>query len=116
MASRSSPRTGLRQRGWATRSWTLATGAADADSVPAGGLAGLLGATRARVIRAVAAGCTTTELARALGIAPATASEHATMLRKSGLISTQRHRNTALHTLTPLGIALIGANPADPPA
>jgi DNA-binding transcriptional ArsR family regulator len=44
-------------------------------------LAGLLGATRARVIRAVAAGCTTTELARALGIAPATASEHATVLR-----------------------------------
>jgi DNA-binding transcriptional ArsR family regulator len=88
-------------------------GGADADRGPAGGLAGLLGATRARVIRFVAAGCTTTELARALGIAPATASEHATVLRKSGLISTQRHRNTVLHTLTPLGTALIDANPAD---
>jgi DNA-binding transcriptional ArsR family regulator len=85
--------------------------ALDAGSVPAGDLAGLLGATRARVIRAAAAGCTTTELARALGIAPATASEHATVLRKSGLISTQRHRNTVLHTLTPLGTALIEANP-----
>jgi len=90
--------------------------AADADSVPAGDLAGLLGTTRARVIRAVAAGCTTTELARALGIAPATASEHATVLRKSGLISTQRHRNTVLHTLTPLGAALIDANPLSTPA
>jgi DNA-binding transcriptional ArsR family regulator len=90
--------------------------AADADSVPAGDLAGLLGATRARVIRAVAAGCTTTELARALDIAPATASEHATVLRKSGLISTRRHRNTVLHTLTPLGTALIDANPADDPS
>jgi DNA-binding transcriptional ArsR family regulator len=90
--------------------------AADADSVPAGDLAGLLGATRARVIRAVAAGCTTTELARALDIAPATASEHATVLRKSGLISTQRHRNTVLHTLTPLGTALIDANPAGDPS
>lgn len=91
-------------------------GAADADSVPAGGLAGLLGATRAQAIRAVAAGCTTTELARTLGIAPATASEHATVLRKSGLISTQRHRNAVLHTLTPLGTALIDANPADHPS
>jgi hypothetical protein len=35
------------------------------------------------------------------------------VLRKSGLISTQRHRNTVLHTLTPLGTALIDANPAD---
>jgi hypothetical protein len=26
-------------------------------------------------------------------------------------ISTQRHRNTVLHTLTPLGAALIDANP-----
>ena len=59
--------------------------AADADGLLAGDLGGLLGTTRARVIRAVAAGCTTTELARARGIAPATASEHASALRKSGL-------------------------------
>jgi len=77
--------------------------ALDADGVPADGLAALLGRTRVKAIRAVAAGCTTTELARALDITPATASEHATVLRNMRLISTRRHRNAVLHTLTPLG-------------
>ena len=44
-------------------------------------------------------------------LAGAVTAYHATVLRKSGLISTQRHRNTVLHTLTPLGAALIDANP-----
>lgn len=73
-------------------------------------LAALLGRTRAKALRAVAAGCTTTELARALGVAPPTASEHATVLRTARLISTRRHRNAVLHTLTPLGAALLDIN------
>ena len=84
--------------------------ALDADDVPAAGLAALLGRTRAKAIRAIAAGCTTTELARALGVAPATASEHATVLRNARLISTRRHRKAVLHTLTSLGGALLDVN------
>jgi len=81
-----------------------------AGSAPAASLAALLGRTRAKAIRAIAAGCTTTELAWALGVAPATASEHATVLRNARLISTRRHRNAVLHTLTPLGAALLDVN------
>jgi DNA-binding transcriptional ArsR family regulator len=84
--------------------------ALNADIVPAAGLAALLGRTRAKAIRAIAAGCTTTELARALDVAPTTASEHATVLRNARLISTRRHRNAVLHTLTPLGAALLDVN------
>jgi DNA-binding transcriptional ArsR family regulator len=76
-----------------------------------GHLAALLGPTRARALDTIAAGCTTTELARQLGITPATASEHTAILRNTGLILTRRHRNTALHTLTPLGHALLTTNP-----
>lgn len=81
-----------------------------AGGEPAAGLTALLGRTRAKALRANAVGCTTTELARALGVAPATASEHATVLRNARLISTRRHRNAVLHTLTPLGAALLDAN------
>jgi len=81
-----------------------------ADSVPTAGLAALLGRTRAKAVRAIAVGCTTTELARALGVAPTTASEHATVLRNARLITTRRHRNAVLHTLTPLGAALLAVN------
>jgi DNA-binding transcriptional ArsR family regulator len=88
----------------------------DAGIVPAAGLAALLGRTRARAIRAIAVGCTTTELARALGVAPATASEHATVLRNARLISTRRRRNAVLHTLTPLGAALLDVNGNGTPA
>ena len=84
--------------------------AVDAVGGPAAGLAALLGRTRAKAIRGIAAGCTTTELARAPGVAPATASEHATVLRNARLISTRRHRNAVLHTLTPLGAALLDVN------
>ncbi|MBD0742335.1 hypothetical protein BG418_12700 [Streptomyces sp. CBMA152] len=69
----------------------------------------LLGRTRASVLNAIAEhpGCSTKELATLAAIAPASASEHATVLREAGLIRTLRHRNTALHSPTPLGMALL---------
>ncbi|MFE1960260.1 winged helix-turn-helix domain-containing protein [Streptomyces sp. NPDC059479] len=72
-------------------------------------VATLLGHTRAAVLNALAEhpGCTTKELAALVGISPASASEHATVLREAGLIRTMRHRNTALHSPTGLGIALL---------
>lgn len=70
-------------------------------------LGALLGRTRAAVLAEVGDGCSTGELARRLAISPAAASQHATVLRNSGLLSTQRERNTVLHTLTPLGRAIL---------
>ncbi|WP_055586007.1 winged helix-turn-helix domain-containing protein [Streptacidiphilus griseoplanus] len=72
----------------------------------------LLGRTRTAVLTTVAAhqGCSTKELAARAGIAPASASEHASVLREAGLISSFRHRNSVLHSLTPLGRALLGTS------
>ncbi|MFI0899057.1 ArsR/SmtB family transcription factor [Streptomyces sp. NPDC020983] len=55
-------------------------------------------------------GCTTGELARRTGVTPPTASQHATTLREAGLTTSTRLRNTILHTLTPLGTALLRTN------
>ncbi|SNX55986.1 DNA-binding transcriptional ArsR family regulator [Streptomyces sp. TLI_55] len=74
------------------------------DAAP---LNGLLGPTRAAVLRAAAAGATTTEAARYAGVTPATASHHTTLLRDAGLITSHRYANTVVHTLTPLGAALL---------
>ncbi|MFB7177291.1 ArsR family transcriptional regulator [Streptomyces sp. NPDC056257] len=72
-------------------------------------LAGLLGRTRTSVLATIAEnqGCSTTELSALAAIAPASASEHATVLREAGLTSALRHRNSVLHTVTPLGLALL---------
>ncbi|MEV6109164.1 winged helix-turn-helix domain-containing protein [Streptomyces sp. NPDC051940] len=74
-------------------------------------LAALLGATRAAALRAIADGCTTGQLAARLGISAPTASEHAAILRESGLIISRRSRNQVLHSLAPMGTDLLGANP-----
>lgn len=79
-------------------------------------LAALLGHTRAAVLTAIAEhpGCSTKELATHTGITSPSASEHATVLRTAGLIATIRHRNTALHSPTPLGAALLNTSPGRP--
>ncbi|RLP85976.1 winged helix-turn-helix domain-containing protein [Micromonospora sp. CV4] len=87
-------------------------GLAPADGAgPAGreSLAALLGRTRAAVLQASDDGCTTGEVARRLNISPAAASQHATVLRNAGLLVSHRDRNTVLHTLTPLGRAMLDA-------
>ncbi|WP_159401464.1 ArsR/SmtB family transcription factor [Streptomyces sp. NRRL F-5053] len=67
----------------------------------------LVGQTRAAALRVLRATCTTSQLAEKLSISAANASQHTTVLRQSGLISTRRIRNTVLHTVTPLGLALL---------
>lgn len=78
------------------------------DTAPAP-VAALLGRTRAAVLHTIAQrpGCTTGELAGALHITASGASQHATVLREAGLITTLRDRNTALHTATPTALALL---------
>lgn len=73
-------------------------------------LAALIGRTRAAALRAIADGCTTTELARLCGISLAAASQHATVLRAAGLIITHRQGSSVLHVLTPLGADLVGSD------
>ncbi|MFE4975827.1 ArsR/SmtB family transcription factor [Kitasatospora sp. NPDC056651] len=70
-------------------------------------LGALVGHTRAAALQALTDSCTTGELAERLGISLAGASKHAAVLRRAGLITTARNRNTALHTLTSLGMALL---------
>ncbi|MEV5981797.1 winged helix-turn-helix domain-containing protein [Streptomyces sp. NPDC052114] len=72
-------------------------------------LGDLMGRTRAAVLAAAVDGCSTTELAGRLGISPATASQHATVLRRAALITTRRDGKAVLHTTTHLGAALLAS-------
>jgi len=77
-------------------------------------LATLLGHTRAAVLETVGDGCTTTELARRVGISAGSVSQHTTVLRDAGLILTGRHGKSVMHTLTPLGRAMLGRDDVAP--
>ena len=73
-------------------------------------LAGLLGQTRAAVLRALRTPRSTTELAACVGTSTPSASEHATALRASGLVQTVRRGRRVHHSLTPLGRSLLNGN------
>ncbi|MCX5008900.1 helix-turn-helix domain-containing protein [Streptomyces sp. NBC_00638] len=80
------------------------------DPVRGGGTAALdtlLGRTRTAVLLASAHGATSTEAARAAGVSAATVSFHTRALRDAGLIASERLASHVLHTLTPLGAALL---------
>ncbi|HEX6076445.1 MAG TPA: winged helix-turn-helix domain-containing protein [Micromonosporaceae bacterium] len=79
-------------------------------------LTNLLGDTRAAVLSVIEDGCTTTELPRRVGVSLPSVSRHATTLREAGLVTSVRQRNTIIHTLTPLGQALIRATTSKSPA
>ena len=68
----------------------------------------MLGPTRAAVLRALAEPRGTAELAYEVGISPASASEHAKVLRDANLIETRRQGRSVRHSLTPLGRTIVG--------
>jgi DNA-binding transcriptional ArsR family regulator len=70
-------------------------------------LAALLGRTRAALLEQTASGGSTSELARRVAISPAAASQHLSVLREAGLVSSTRDGNTVRHHLTPLGEAVL---------
>lgn len=70
-------------------------------------LGALLGRTRARVLVALGDCGTTGELAVRLDVSAPTASAHVTALRDAGLVLSHRTDGRVLHTLTPLGAALL---------
>ncbi|MGW1995219.1 ArsR/SmtB family transcription factor [Embleya sp. NPDC001921] len=74
-------------------------------------LSALLGRTRAHTLDAIGDGpCTTGQLAERISASLPTASEQATVLRRAGLVTTTRHGSAVLHTLTPLGNALLNGH------
>lgn len=71
-------------------------------------LSALVGHTRAMLLSTLDRGsCTTTGLAQTSGVSLASASEHATILRESGLITSQRHGACVVHTISRVGKAVI---------
>jgi DNA-binding transcriptional ArsR family regulator len=78
---------------------------------PTGHLAMLLGRTRSAVLETIADGCGTVELARRLGISPASVSQHTAVLRNSGLIGTRRDGPSVIHVVTSLGAMLLDRDP-----
>lgn len=67
----------------------------------------LLGATRAKILAALATPMQTSVVARLMGVTAPTASEHLTVLREAGLIDSTRAGRTTLHELTGRGLALL---------
>ncbi len=84
---------------------------------PAGSdaLAALIGGRRGEVLRHLGgADAGTSELARILGMSIASASQHAAVLRRSGLVVSRRAGSAVIHRITPLGAALLrGGEHAD---
>ncbi|MGW3263318.1 winged helix-turn-helix domain-containing protein [Streptomyces sp. NPDC001056] len=75
----------------------------DTRGEPAGtSLEGLIGRTRAAILRNAVGGRTTTALARAAGVSPGTASHRPSVLREAGLVTTRRKGPSVLHVATPL--------------
>jgi DNA-binding transcriptional ArsR family regulator len=84
------------------------TGIVD-DCLPA-----LIGQTRTLVLASIGEGRTTSELARRVGVSAASVSQHTTVLREAQLIHTRRVGKAVLHTMTPLGAALLAAGDQTP--
>ncbi|WP_344670393.1 helix-turn-helix domain-containing protein [Catenulispora yoronensis] len=76
---------------------------------PSIALTALLGSSRAATLTTIAwsPAITTGDLADSLGLSPATASRHATVLRGAGLIDTMRDGQAVRHQVTRLGRDLI---------
>lgn len=76
-------------------------------SPPPPALQRLLGTGRASVLAGTAIPDTTSNLARQLGLAPATVSQHLAVLRDTDLVTSRRHGREVLYRQTPLAAALM---------
>lgn len=86
-----------------------ATGRSQPPDTDPAALARLLGATRAALLAALTAPATTSGLAVRCGVPLSTASDHLSVLRRSGLVRAVRRRHAVEHTRTALGDALVAA-------
>lgn len=90
--------------------YAMSTG--EPPTVAADALGPLLGRTRAAVLAAVRHPSSTTTVAERTGVSLPSASQHTTVLRNAGLITTTRTGSAVLHTLSPLGEALLQGDAA----
>lgn len=72
-----------------------------------GGLAGVLGRSRARLLVDLEAPASTTELARRTGLSPAAVSHHLSRLRAAGLVTAHRAGSVVLYARTATADALL---------
>lgn len=77
---------------------------------PPAALDRLIGHTRAVLLSALTEPTSTTGLARRCGLPNSTVSEHLTVLRDAGLVTTHRVGRWLRHTRTPLGTQLTGGS------
>jgi DNA-binding transcriptional ArsR family regulator len=70
-------------------------------------LANLIGRTRAAILTRLAHPHTTTDLADALGVTAGAVSQHLTVLREAGLVTTHRDGRTILHLRTARALHLL---------
>lgn len=75
-------------------------------------LTSLIGATRARILRELAAPRSTTQLARLLGTSPGGISTHLSTLRRNGLVTANRNGRSVLYQRTALGSSVATAGSA----
>ena len=80
----------------------------DHDAPPE--LGALMGATRARILTALDAPQSTTELAQRLGLTPGAVSQHLKVLAGAGLAASQRERRVVLYGRTAAGDQLASAS------
>jgi DNA-binding transcriptional ArsR family regulator len=73
----------------------------DRDAAPE--LAALMGATRARILAALDAPLSTTDLAQRLGLTPGGVSQHLKVLVSAGLAASRRERRVVLYARTAVG-------------
>lgn len=74
-------------------------------------LARLLGRARADILCALDEPAGTTTLAHRLSLAPSSVSEHLSVLRAAGLLTSRRYGHQVLYERTPLGIAMAAGAP-----
>ncbi|MGW7046400.1 ArsR/SmtB family transcription factor [Streptomyces avermitilis] len=82
------------------------------DDLTANALATLLGCTRATILERLTRPRTTTDLARELGLAKSSVSEHTKALRAAHLTTAHRDGKTVWHSCTPLGLGLLTGSPS----
>jgi DNA-binding transcriptional ArsR family regulator len=84
----------------------------DSEREAAPELGGLMGETRARILTALDAPASTTELAARLGLTPGGVSQHLKVLAGAGLVASERERRVVLYARTAVGDQLASASTA----
>jgi DNA-binding transcriptional ArsR family regulator len=75
-------------------------------------LGALLGRTRAAILTLVEVPMSTTQIARGLGQSPASVSQHLSVLRDSGMVTSRRKGRSVLYQQTALATSLVAASRA----